>query len=173
MVACKKKNNLPKGFAYRKVDSYTVGDYPNAHLYHLSHACNHCEDPACVKVCPTGAMYKDENDGTVQHKDDVCIGCGSCVIGCPYKAPAIIPELGIAMKCNGCIDTREEDGAPVCVASCGTRALEFGDYDELKKAHPNAIDKIACMPSADITHPSILINARDYALENDYRQLTL
>lgn len=172
-VACKKKNNLPAGINYRRVDSYETGTYPNSTFYHLSHACNHCEDPACVRNCPTGAMYKDEQDGTVQHNDETCIGCGSCVIACPYDAPSIIPGLGIAGKCNACIDTREEDGAPTCVASCGMRALAFGPYDELAAAHPDAVDKIAPMPDPAITSPGIFINAREDTLSDDYSGLYL
>lgn len=172
-VACKKKNNLPAGVNFRKVDSFEVGEYPAPQMYHLSHACNHCSDPACVKVCPTGAMYRDESDGTVQHDDQVCIGCGSCVIACPYDAPVLMKELGIAQKCNACIDTREEDGAPVCVASCGVRALDFGTYEELAKAHPDAANQLASMPSPDITDPTVFIDAREAAFDENYRELHL
>ena len=173
MVACKKKNNLPLDVAYRKVDTYVTGDYPNARMYHFSHACNHCADPACVKACPTGAMYRDEQDGTTQHDDDICIGCGSCVIACPYGAPTVVKETGISMKCNACIDTRGEDGMPTCVAACGTRALEFGEYDDLVAAHPNAVNKIACMASGDITNPTILIQANGCAFNDEYEQLLM
>jgi anaerobic dimethyl sulfoxide reductase subunit B (iron-sulfur subunit) len=171
-VACKKKNNLPMGIFYRKVDSYEVGEYPSATFYHFSHACNHCNNPACTRACPTAAMYKAE-DGTVQHDDDQCIGCGSCVIACPYDAPVIVPELGIAKKCNACADTRDEDGSPVCVAACGMRALDFGPYDEMVKKHPDMVNKIAPMPTPDITDPSILIKARDVAFDEGYREMKL
>ena len=173
MVACKKKNNLPKGVNFRKVDSFEVGQYPTAKFYHWSHACNHCADPACVAACPTGAMYKDETDGTVQHDDEKCIGCGSCVIACPYDAPAIVEELGIAQKCNACIDTRGEDGVPTCVAACGMRALEFGSYEELVAAHPDAVNRIAPMPDPSITDSSILIKARSISFNDDYREMKL
>lgn len=170
-VACKKKNDLGLGVNFRTVSSYEIGTYPTATFYHWSNACNHCENPACVRACPTHAMYKDEEDGTVQHDDERCIGCGSCVIACPYDAPVVVE--GIAQKCNACIDTRDEDGAPVCVAACGMRALDFGPYDELVAAHPDAVDKIAPMPDPSITDPSILVKARERAFDEDWRELLL
>lgn len=123
VVACNKKNHLPLGVSYRRVRSYEVGEFPAATFYHWSGACNHCENPACVRACPTNAMYKSD-DGTVQHDDDTCIGCGSCVIACPYDVLQIVADERIAKKCNACVDTREVDGAPTCVASCGATWLE-------------------------------------------------
>lgn len=172
-VACKKKFGLPKGLVYREVNSFEVGEYPNGRLYAVSHACNHCEDPACVRNCPTGAMYKDVEDGTVQHDDDICIGCRACIMACPYGAPVYLEEKGITGKCNACIDTRGEDGQTTCEAACGMRAIEFGDFDELCEEHPDAVRQIACMPSVDITNPSVIFHARDYAQISGYREAVM
>ncbi len=172
-VACKKKFNVPKLLNFRTVDGYEVGSYPNARFYSISHACNHCENPACVRSCPTRAMYKDEQDGTIQHNDDICIGCRACIMACPYGAPVYLPELGIVNKCNACIDTREADGATTCEASCGMRAIEFGDFDDLVKRHPDAVQQISCMPDASLTNPSTIIKGRDYTQERDYRRLEM
>ena len=169
-VACKKKFHLDKGLVYRSVSGFEVGEYPEARFYAVSHACNHCEDPACVRNCPTRAMYKDERDGTVQHDDNICIGCRACVMACPYGAPVYLESEGIVGKCNACIDTREEDGVTTCVASCGMRALEFGDFDELCEQHPDAVQDIACMPSSQITDPSCVYGARDYVFEKGFRE---
>lgn len=117
-------------------------------------------------------MYKAD-DGTVQHNDDVCIGCKSCVIACPYEAPVLIPDLGIVRKCDACAATREEDGAPTCVAACGMRALDFGPYDELAAKHPNAVSELACMPEASITTPNVLMDANGCAFNPDYKLLEL
>lgn len=172
-VACKLKNHLPAGVTYRAVANYQVGEYPKAKYYHISHSCNHCENPACVRSCPTGAMHKNEADGTVQHNDEVCIGCRSCAMACPYGVPVYLEEEGIVGKCNGCIDTREADGAPTCVAACGTRALEFGDFDELQAKHPGAVTKTACLPSDQITHPSSLVLGGDALMDEGYEDLVL
>lgn len=173
MVACKKKNNLPKEVWFRHVTSFETGTYPEATMYHVSIACNHCENPACIKMCPTAAMHRDEVDATVQHDEEQCIGCGSCVIACPYGVPTLVEELGVAKKCNACIDTRAEDGEPTCVAACGTRALEFGTYEELRAAHPDAVSQTPCMPSKDITNPGILIDGRPCMQEVNFRELIL
>lgn len=172
-VACKKKNNLPAGITYRKVNSYVVGEYPDAKFYHISHTCNHCVDAACVANCPTGAMYRDEEDGTVQHDDEICIGCETCVKSCPYQVPVLLADKKVTGKCNACIDTRPEDGTPTCVAACGMRALEFGDYDELVAAHPEAVRDIACRPDSAMTDPSTIIMGRDCLQDDSFVDLLL
>lgn len=172
-VACKKRNGLPIGINYRQVHTFEVGAYPDASWYHVSVTCNHCKNPACVRACPTGAMYKSDEDGTVQHDDGVCIGCQQCVNSCPYGVPRYFPELKIVGKCYACKDTREADGAPTCVASCPQRALEFGPFEELAAAHPDAIADIACFPASTETDPSVLVDVRPMALEEEYRELRL
>ncbi len=172
-VACKQRNNLPMGITYREVHTFEVGVYPDATMYHVATTCNHCENPACVRACPTSAMHVSDEDGTVQHDDDVCIGCQQCVNACPYGVPRYFPELKIVGKCYACKDTRDFDGAPTCVAACGQRALEFGPLGELQAAHPDAVADIACLPSSSETNPSVLIEAKPRALEESFRELHL
>ena len=85
-VACKDKNDLEVGYLFRRVESFEVGEFPAPATFHYSGACNHCHTPACVEVCPAGATYINEEDGTVQHDDEACIGCGYCVKACPMRA---------------------------------------------------------------------------------------
>lgn len=172
-VVCKQRNSLPLGITYRGVHTFEVGTYPDASMYHVSATCNHCESPECVRGCPVGAMFKSEEDGTIQHDDGLCIGCQQCVNNCPYGVPRYFPELKIVGKCYACKDTREVDGAPTCVAACGQRALEFGPLEELRAAHPNAVADIACFPDSSETDPSVLIEAMPRALEPEYRELYL
>lgn len=172
-IACKDKNDLDVGMLFRHVLSFEVGNYPNTGVYHLSISCNHCLDPACVKVCPTGAMYIDAEDGTVQHNDDVCIGCRSCVMACPYGHPKYNEATRTVHKCDACIQLRAEGEQPSCVASCVMRALEFGDIEELRSAHPQAVDSIAVLVDSSKTHPSLLIDPRDCAGSDEYRQLMM
>lgn len=166
-VACKDKNDLPIGIIYRKVDSFETGEFPTAMLYHLTHSCNHCENPACVANCPTGAMYIDEEDGTTQHDDEVCIGCETCVKSCPYEVPQYLPELKITGKCDACLELRKKGEENMCVAACPMRALEFGDIDELRAKHPDAVDSIAVLPAPD-TSPSVAIDAKPAAMQEDW-----
>ena len=94
-VACKDKNDLEVGYLFRRVESFEVGEFPAPATFHYSGACNHCHTPACVEVCPAGATYINEEDGTVQHDDEACIGCGYCVKACPYGHPVLIEELNV------------------------------------------------------------------------------
>ena len=149
-MACKDKNNLPLGILYREVKSYEVGEYPMPGVYHTSLTCNHCVDPACVKNCPTGAMYKNE-DGVVLHDDDMCIGCQTCVKTCPYGVPKYLEEKNITGKCDTCIAIRKEGGLPQCVAACPMRALDFGTVEEILERHPDAVamDTMPFMPESE------------------------
>lgn len=156
-IACKDKNDLPIGTLFRNVSSYEVGQYPDAKMFHYPRTCNHCINPACVENCPTGAMYVDEADGTVQHDDEMCIGCGTCVNACPYEVPVLLADEAIAKKCDGCKQLRDNGEEPACVASCIMRALEFGDFDELQAKHPNAVRDISVLPESSVTEPCTLI----------------
>lgn len=164
-IACKDKNALEVGTTFRHVDSYETGSFPAVKLYHVSRSCNHCANPACVANCPTGAMYKAE-DGSVQHNDEECIGCQSCVNSCPYEVPQYIEEANVVHKCDMCTALTARGEQPACVASCQTRALEWGNYDELLAAHPEAVRDIAVLPSSAETEPNLLIVAKDFAVSD-------
>ena len=90
-TSCKLANNLPSGNWWNTVRTEggktidtASGDYPNCELQHYPVACQHCKEPACVAVCPTGATYKDEETGLVMQDPETCIGCKSCIEACPY-----------------------------------------------------------------------------------------
>ena len=171
-VACKDKNDLEIGIIFRQATDYEVGAYPDVHPYHYSGSCNHCEKPQCVAVCPNAAMYIDEDDGTVQHDDEKCIGCQYCVNACPYGVPRYIASIQRTHKCDGCKPLRDNGEKPACVAACPMRALEFGPIEELRAAHPEAVDAIAILPSPSQTSPSLAITAKPVALDEGYVRLT-
>jgi len=167
-VACKDKNRLDVGTVYRNAHSYSVGSFPLVTGYSYSATCNHCEDPACVANCPTGAMYKAE-DGSVLHDDETCIGCKTCMSACPYGVPKYLEEKDIVGKCDTCYLIREAGGKPACVAGCPSRAIDFGDVDELKEKYgSDLVNQIAILPSAEETNPNVLINAKHNAVSSDY-----
>ena len=146
-VACKDKNHLEAGTFFRRVDTVTDGGRP----VHFSGACNHCENPACVAACPTGAMYLAP-DGTVQHDDGKCIGCGSCVWACPYGAVSLSRQTGTAVKCNACEDLLKTGQQPACVQACITHCLEFGPIEpEQRQARTDFL------PDPGITNPTLRI----------------
>lgn len=170
-IACKDKNNLAIGDVFRRLEDYEVGMFPNATVYHYSRTCNHCENPACVQVCPNSAMYISEEDGTVLHDDEKCIGCQYCVNACPYGVPTYIESLQLTHKCDGCLALRNAGEEPACVSACPMRALEFGDFEELKKKHPDAVRDIAMLPDSSTTEPCTLIDPRPLAKNDSGTQI--
>ena len=140
MFACKDAYDLDVGTAYRRVFEYTGGDTvrngdgtfgSTCFSYNVSVACNHCDDPVCVRVCPTEAMHKDEQTGLVSVNDRHCIGCGYCHLSCPYSAPRVDRVKGHSVKCDGCIERVAAGEKPVCVEACPARALDFGPLGEI------------------------------------------
>lgn len=175
-VACKDKFDIQAaGPRTRRVDTYESGDFPNCGIFTTSISCNHCDDPACVRVCPTGAMYKRDEDGLVLHDDDRCIGCRSCAMGCPYGAPQYLESKGIVVKCDMCYAIRDQGGMPACVGACSQRALDFGDIDELhSKYGSELVSRCSSLPKSTETNANILIRARKNAIDDsDYHAVIL
>lgn len=172
-VACKDVNRLEVGQNFRKVYTFCTGSFPDVSMYHVSIACNHCENPACIANCPTGAMYKEDEMGLVLHDDDACIGCDTCVKSCPYEAPVHIDSLGIVKKCDACVILRMNDEEPSCVASCPMRAIEFGDIEELRASHPEAVADFEVIPDSTETSPNIAYTIKECMLDSDYDQVIL
>ena len=118
------------------IRNYEVGDYPNSKTVHFPMSCMHCDDAACVTVCPTGASYKREEDGIVLVDQDKCMGCNYCAWACPYGARELDREDGVMKKCTLCVDRiydenlPEEERQPACVMTCPTSARYFGDFDD-------------------------------------------
>jgi len=103
---------------------------------HFPRSCLHCENAACVTVCPTGASYKRSSDGIVLVDESKCIGCKLCSWACPYGAREFDVDQGVMKKCTLCIDRiynqnlPESDRVPACVAACPTSARHFGDLGD-------------------------------------------
>jgi anaerobic dimethyl sulfoxide reductase subunit B (iron-sulfur subunit) len=157
VIACKDKNDLEVGRNFRRVYDFEEGKYPKVKVGHLSLSCNHCEEPGCVKGCPTTAMHKRKEDGVVVVDHDKCVGCRYCEWNCPYGAPQFNEEIGKMTKCDTCLDLREKGEEPVCVTSCPMRAIEFGPIEELRAKYGN-VNGIKGIPNASLTKPNIVIN---------------
>ena len=153
--ACKMQNNVPMGMIWNRVISVNadvidgaVGVYPNLTRSYMPIACQHCENPACLKVCPVGATYKDDM-GRVEINYERCIGCRYCMAACPYNArvfnweqPKRDPDFnyghkdvpvrakGVAEKCTLCKERTDQGLKPMCVKVCPARARVFGDLDD-------------------------------------------
>ncbi len=164
MVACKDKNNLPLGVRWRRVVEFSGGEWTrmpdgtygqNVFAYYISVSCNHCQDPICVQSCPTTAMNQNAN-GIVRVNQDLCIGCRYCEWACPYSAPQYDEALGCMTKCDFCLDELEAGNSPACVAACPTRALQYGEYDELAAKHgPDQL--MAPLPPPRLTEPNFIL----------------
>lgn len=150
-VACKSEYGTPLGVFYNKVKLTEIGQYPEAKLKNLPISCMHCKNPRCIKVCPTEATFQRE-DGIVLIDREICIGCGACVVACPYGSRTLIREIqtcyeneeptpyerqkskifkaGTAVKCNFCKDRLTKGRLPACVETCPALARTFGDLDD-------------------------------------------
>ena len=148
-MACKAEHATPPGVFYSKVLEKEVGKYPAARRVFLPVLCNHCKNPACEEVCPTGATSK-RADGIVGIDHELCIGCRSCMEACPYGArtfnhkattyyageKTLFEEMkqefadGVVMKCNFCAERVDQGLDPACVQTCPTECRVFGDLDD-------------------------------------------
>jgi Fe-S-cluster-containing dehydrogenase component len=126
----------PLGVWLNRVHGYESGEGAAARTVHFPRSCLHCETPACVTVCPTGASYKRAADGIVLVNPDTCIGCKLCSWACPYGAREYDYDQGVMKKCTLCVDRiyndhlEPEDRLPACVRACPTGARHFGDLGD-------------------------------------------
>ena len=130
----------PSGAWLNRVHAYEVGSGESGRTVHFPRSCLHCETPACVTVCPTGASYKRAADGIVLVNPDTCIGCKLCSWACPYGAREYDYDDGVMKKCTLCVDRiynehlPPEDRVPACVRACPTGARHFGDLGDENSA---------------------------------------
>ena len=156
-AACKATNNTPKGIDFAKCISAEIGTYPSAQRQMLPTLCMQCEEPECLKVCPTGATKQNE-EGIVTVDKKMCMGCGYCMMACPYGQRHVVSDwetylpaaegdldpyqdyskkkwegkngYGMATKCDFCYDRVQEGDEPGCVKSCPAKARYFGDLND-------------------------------------------
>lgn len=159
-VACKSEHGTPDGVNWRAVREFTTEEPLSQNF--LSMACNHCDEPACMEVCPVSAYTKRDKDGIVIQDPDKCIGCRSCVMACPYSAPQYDPVTKKVSKCNMCYERIDEGLLPRCVEACPANVIKFGEVEELRAefgADIEVVEKMYDMPSHKITKPNIVIIA--------------
>ena len=162
-IACKDKHDLEVGRLWRRVYEISGGKWerrgplwsPQVFVYNLSIGCNHCEDPLCMKSCPTKAISK-RKDGIVVIDRNKCIGCRYCEWGCPYGSLQFNRSSGTMSKCSFCFDLIDRGEQPVCVTACPMRALDFGDLSELSQKYSGS-NSVYPLPDPNLTGPSIII----------------
>ena len=156
-VGCRMENNVPAEMWWNRVLTnggelmdLPAGRFPQTTMSYLPVACQHCENPACVKVCPVGATYKDAETGAVRQDYDKCIGCRMCMAACPYSGirsynweepkyytgvafgDADVPahQKHTVEKCTMCWHRLAKGEQPFCIDICPERARKFGDFDD-------------------------------------------
>lgn len=154
-AACSEKNENPPHLAFRSVGYVEGGSFPDYKRMNISMACNHCDDPVCLRGCPTRAYTKHTEYGAVLQDPETCFGCGYCTWVCPYNAPQLDPVKGQVSKCNMCVDRLEVGLKPACVSACVGNALDFGVIENIPANREQARVEIPGFPSPEITHPNI------------------
>ena len=156
-VVCKVANNIPNDIIWNRVlteggnaPDTAGGTWDNPEMQHWPVACQHCENPACTKVCPVGATWKDEQTGIVRQDYDKCIGCRMCMSACPYNGvrsfnweePVFHTDYAmgskdapehqqhVVEKCTFCYHRTSQGIEPACMHLCVGRARFWGDLDD-------------------------------------------
>jgi Fe-S-cluster-containing dehydrogenase component/Ni/Fe-hydrogenase subunit HybB-like protein len=127
-TACKSENEVPLGVFRTWVKYVEKGAFPDTRRYFTVLRCNHCDNPPCVHICPTRALFK-RRDGIVDFDNRHCISCRSCMVACPYDAIYIDPATQTAAKCHYCAHRTEVGLQPACVVVCPEQAIVAGDLD--------------------------------------------
>ncbi len=161
VTACHSENGLDEDETWRSVGLIQGGADGNAVLQHITTACHHCADPACMNGCPTLAYKKDEETGVVKHLDDQCFGCQYCILKCPYDVPKYNKKRGIVHKCDMCIGRLADGQAPACVRACPNGAIRITvvDTEDVRANNPRYVDVPDTVPS-DYTYPTTRFKTR-------------
>ena len=138
VAACKAEYDVPLGVWRTTVKVKDTGTFPNTKRHFMPRLCNHCDNPPCVRNCPTEATYKHE-EGYVLQRYERCIACRTCIAACPYNARHVLPNNrtrvkvgGVVDKCTFCEHRVSNDQLPACVQTCLGRSRIFGDLNDPK-----------------------------------------
>ena len=160
-VACKHANDTLPEVQWRRVLDVETGTFPDVQRLFLVTGCQHCAEPPCVDVCPTGASFV-RDDGIVLVDKHICIGCRYCMMACPYKARSFIHEelsdqrphaprgKGTVESCTFCVHRVDRGRTPACVEACseaGHGALIFGD---MKDANSELAKRLEQVPNRQV-----------------------
>jgi len=127
-----------KDVNFENVQKEIYGQFENTFMMYLPRLCEHCLNPACVAACPSGAIYKREEDGIVLIDQDKCRGWRMCVSACPYKKIYYNWSSGKSEKCTFCYPRIESGQPTVCSETCVGRIRYLGvilyDADRIEEA---------------------------------------
>jgi Fe-S-cluster-containing dehydrogenase component len=146
-VQCKTHHGLPPGpnlCQVLRVGPEGVSD--PTRLGFVFMPCFHCDEAACLAVCPTGAVRRREDHGIVHIASALCIGCKSCVTACAWGACQFDPVARKAVKCDYCMDRLDAGLQPSCATVCLTSCIDFVPADQIPDRFSKVIDAVAGHP---------------------------
>jgi len=165
VTACNEENGLNQHdrpeIEAQWIRTVTLRDQQTGYVQTLPMMCQHCAEPPCVDVCPTGASFK-RADGIVLVDKHICIGCRYCMMACPYKARSFVHEditgqkpnvprgKGTVESCTLCVHRVDTGRIPACVEACNAdagKAMMFGDLNDPAS---EIAKRIATQPSMEI-----------------------
>lgn len=177
VTACHAQNGLDEEETWRDVGLLIGGTRALPVIQHVTTACHHCLEPACLQGCPVNAYEKDPLTGIVKHLDDQCFGCQYCTLACPYEVPKYHRGKGIVRKCDMCSQRLSAGEPPACVAACPHSAIAIRVVDvERVIEDAEVVPFLPCTPDPQITLPTTHYKTQRVLPRNllpaDYFQVT-
>lgn len=177
VAACHALNGLDEHETWRDVGLLVGGTSSAPVLQHVTTACHHCLEPACMIACPVEAYVKDPITGIVKHLDDQCFGCQYCTLACPYDVPKYHASLGIVRKCDMCSARLSVGQAPACVQACPHEAIRIQLVDLQQVADETEVAQfLPAAPDPQFTLPTTSFRTRRSMPRNmlpaDYYELS-
>lgn len=161
VTACHALNGLDEGETWREVGLLVGGPRSLPVLQHVTTACHHCLEPACMHGCPVRAYEKDPITGIVKHLDDQCFGCQYCTLACPYEVPKYHAGKGIVRKCDMCSSRLAVGEPPACVQACPHEAIAIRvvDREQVIEDAETAVF-LPAAPDPQLTYPTTTYKSR-------------
>ncbi|NMM43094.1 nitrate reductase subunit beta [Rhodospirillaceae bacterium KN72] len=165
-----------KDYNFEGVQKEIYGEYENTFMMYLPRLCEHCLNPACAASCPSGAIYKREEDGIVLIDQEKCRGWRMCVSGCPYKKVYYNWSTGKSEKCTLCYPRIESGNPTVCSETCVGRIRYIGVmlYDADKIEEAASVEQATDLYDAqldvflDPKDPAVIEAARESGIPEDW-----
>lgn len=155
VTACHSLNGLDENETWRDVGLLVGGTSAHPVMQHVTAACHHCLEPACLSACPVNAYEKDLLTGIVRHLDDQCFGCQYCTLACPYDVPKYQPAKGIVRKCDMCSSRLAVGEAPACVQACPHEAISIRIVETRQVREDAEADPfLPAAPEPHLTYPT-------------------